>query len=110
MSREATMYSYQECGEVSKASPEPDDIDGMCAIYPIADDPGECRAAGLTRGVLLVGGGGRRGSRACGALPLIGPRCSSWSCSGGDRVGAARDELNGLAGLRARACSRSRRP
>lgn len=41
---EATMYNYQECGETKKASLETDDVqDGVCLIYPIVDDPGECK-------------------------------------------------------------------
>lgn len=41
--REATMYNYQSPGETKKRTPEQDDIDGVCAIYPLADDPGSCR-------------------------------------------------------------------
>jgi hypothetical protein len=43
---EATMYNYQDCGETKKASPEQDDIAGVCAIYPLADDPNECEPVG----------------------------------------------------------------
>ncbi|MGE0400630.1 MAG: hypothetical protein AB7T06_28225, partial [Kofleriaceae bacterium] len=39
---ESTMYNYQDCGETKKASLEQDDIDGICAIYPTAEDPGTC--------------------------------------------------------------------
>jgi hypothetical protein len=36
------MYNFQSCGETAKATPEPDDIAAVCAIYPLADDPGTC--------------------------------------------------------------------
>jgi hypothetical protein len=39
---EATMYNFQDCGESSKASLSQDDIDSMCRIYPIEDDPKTC--------------------------------------------------------------------
>jgi hypothetical protein len=44
---EATMYNFQDCGETKKASLEADDIEGICAIYPAADDPGACTAPEL---------------------------------------------------------------
>lgn len=40
--RDATMYPEQNCGETKKASLTDDDIDGICAAYPIDDDPGTC--------------------------------------------------------------------
>jgi hypothetical protein len=47
--REATMYNNQDCGETKKATPEADDIAGVCAIYPLPAAPGECRPAQLKR-------------------------------------------------------------
>ncbi|MBS1119497.1 MAG: peptidase and matrixin and adamalysin [Deltaproteobacteria bacterium] len=41
---ETTMYNFQECGETKKADLSPDDIAGICAIYPISADPGVCEA------------------------------------------------------------------
>ncbi len=41
---EATMYNYQDCGEVKKGSLEADDLAAICAVYPLADDPGQCEA------------------------------------------------------------------
>jgi hypothetical protein len=43
--REATMFNFQDCGETKKASLTPDDINSMCVVYPIADDPGTCGTA-----------------------------------------------------------------
>lgn len=43
---DATMYPTQSCGETEKASLSMDEIDAMCAVYPIADDPGTCGSAG----------------------------------------------------------------
>ncbi len=39
---EATMYNFAYPGEVSKRSLEPDDRAGLCAAYPIAEDPNVC--------------------------------------------------------------------
>jgi MYXO-CTERM domain-containing protein len=49
---DATMYAYQEppeagVPETKKATLEQDDIDAFCAAYPIAADPGTCRATVL---------------------------------------------------------------
>jgi hypothetical protein len=41
--REVTMYNYAEPGETKKRTPETDDIEGICAIYPKASDPGVCK-------------------------------------------------------------------
>ncbi|MEZ4366325.1 MAG: hypothetical protein R2939_08540 [Kofleriaceae bacterium] len=63
---DATMYNFQACGEVSKASLSPDDIAGACAIYPAADDPDACEPA------TLGGGGGCCDARgAGGGGPLL---------------------------------------
>ncbi len=51
---EATMFNYQECGEESKATLEPDDIAGICAIYPLADNPNECSEVSDRRGCCAV--------------------------------------------------------
>jgi hypothetical protein len=42
----ATMYNFQECGEVKKETLEADDIAAVCGIYPIATDPGTCEPVG----------------------------------------------------------------
>jgi hypothetical protein len=43
---EATMYNFQECGETSKASPEDDDVDAICTVYPRNEDPESCARVG----------------------------------------------------------------
>lgn len=43
---EATMYNFQDCGETKKATLSQDEVNSMCAIYPIADDPKTCGAVG----------------------------------------------------------------
>jgi MYXO-CTERM domain-containing protein len=48
---EATMYPFQDCGETKKETLEPDDISGICTIYPTAKDPKTCAPVGS-------GGGG----------------------------------------------------
>lgn len=42
---DATMYNFQSCGETTKESLSPDDIQSMCAIYP-AGQPHSCAAPG----------------------------------------------------------------
>lgn len=42
---DATMFNYSQSGEIHKATLEPDDVEGLCAIYPRADDPGLCARA-----------------------------------------------------------------
>jgi hypothetical protein len=46
----ATMYNFQSCGESAKESLSPDDIQAICDIYPIKDDPGSCEAVGKAGG------------------------------------------------------------
>ena len=48
--RDSTMNAFQNCGETAKASPEQDDIDAVCAVYPGAEDPGTCRIPDSTSG------------------------------------------------------------
>jgi hypothetical protein len=43
---ESTMYNFQSCGEMSKASLSPDDIRAICEVYPVAEDPGTCDPVG----------------------------------------------------------------
>lgn len=68
---EATMYNYQDCGEIKKSSLSDDDINAICAIYPTAKDPGTCEPVGGT-----TGGGccsaSRGADRPIGALLLAG--------------------------------------
>jgi hypothetical protein len=69
--REATMFNFQDCGERKKATPEADDIDGICALYPRASDPGECSSPALEdKGCCAVAGS--RSSSPASALPLLG--------------------------------------
>ena len=58
MITEATMYNFQDCGERKKASIEADDINAICTIYPLAEDPGTCDHVGETRRVLQRLGAG----------------------------------------------------
>ncbi len=64
--KDATMYNFQTCGETKKATPEQDDLDAICALYPLGEDPGHCRPVALTTS-------GGCCSTALGAR-LIGPR------------------------------------
>ena len=39
---EATMYNFACCGEIKKRSPEADDVNGYCGIYPSSRNPNQC--------------------------------------------------------------------
>ncbi len=53
----ATMFNFQECGEMKKETLEPDDIAGVCGIYPLAQDPGTCEHVGEDTGCCSAGSG-----------------------------------------------------
>ena len=55
---DATMYNLQDCGEITKATLEPDDIAAVCGIYPRSEDPGACEAVDLTPGGCCSAGPG----------------------------------------------------
>jgi len=44
---DATMFASADPSEIKKRTLENDDISGVCAIYPAADDPGVCEPAGF---------------------------------------------------------------
>jgi hypothetical protein len=84
---DATMYNYENPGEISKRTPEPDDIAGVCSLYPTADDPDVCERVSVDGdGCCSVAGGTAR-----------------------SRGGAAGTILLALAALSALICSRNRR-
>lgn len=66
---EATMYNFQDCGETKKSSLEADDLAAICAMYPIAADPGVCEPVPETGGCCSAGSDSRG---AAGALVLAG--------------------------------------
>jgi hypothetical protein len=47
---EATMYNFQECGEVKKETLAPDDIAAICGIYPTNKSPATCDPVGSSSG------------------------------------------------------------
>lgn len=47
---EATMYNFQECGEMKKETLEADDVAALCVIYPAGEDPGACDPVGEPAG------------------------------------------------------------
>ncbi len=71
---DSTMYNYQGAGEVKKRSLEPDDIAGMCGIYPKAQDPGSCNRVDIDGG-----------SGWCGVAPPAGAgtRFPAWVLAAG---------------------------
>jgi hypothetical protein len=88
---EATMYNYQNSGEIKKRSLEPDDIAGVCDAYPTANDP-KCDSRALDS----CDHGG-----SCSATP---PQNRSGQGQGGARnlmFGAAALLTMGVGGVRA---------
>ena len=47
--KDSTMYNEAPMGQTSKRSPLGDDIKGICAIYPLAQDPNRCEPLMLDR-------------------------------------------------------------
>jgi MYXO-CTERM domain-containing protein len=67
---DATMYNFAAAGDTSKRTLSQDDIDGVCAIYPLASDPKHC-----ARVDTASSGGGcavARGAGPPGGLALLG--------------------------------------
>lgn len=46
----ATMFNYATPGETSKRTPKMDDIAGICAIYPVANNPNKCERPSMSKG------------------------------------------------------------
>lgn len=44
---DATMFAVAQTGETNKRDLAQDDLDGVCAIYPVDEDPGKCKPAGF---------------------------------------------------------------
>jgi hypothetical protein len=80
---DATMYNYQDPGEVKKATVEQDDVDGWCAVYPAANDPGTCIREGET-----VDDGGMC-AVAAGRAPGAGGAAGWWLVAGVVSLAAA---------------------
>lgn len=72
--KDATMYNFQTCGETKKSSPEQDDIDAICDLYPLASGPGKCKRVDIDGGggCCTIAPGARRtaASDAAGGLAL----------------------------------------
>jgi hypothetical protein len=67
----ATMYNYAAPGEISKRSPELDDVAGIVNAYPPANDPGTCKPINLDdykSGGCSIGG---RTSRSLAAIAVL---------------------------------------
>ncbi len=66
-----TMYNFQGDGETTKAELHQDDIDGMCAMYPIAQDPNECARPDLVTGCGCSAPGSREIPRSAVFLVFV---------------------------------------
>jgi hypothetical protein len=90
----SVMYNFAECNEVSKRMPAPDDVNAICAIYPLAQGVPACKRAPIviTKGgcaCSVASAPDAPSARGCGCLLAV--------------AGAT------LAGLRPRMRARSRR-
>jgi hypothetical protein len=66
----ATMYNFAQPGEISKRSPEADDVAGIANAYPPASDPSSCKMTDLNAfktGGCSIGGT----SRSLASLALL---------------------------------------
>jgi len=70
--RDATMYPFQDCAETKKATVEPDDVAGVCAAYPIANDPNECKSPGDAGGCDAGGSSNPAPPLALSAVVVLG--------------------------------------
>jgi hypothetical protein len=68
----ATMFNFQDCGENKKETLEPDDIAGVCGVYPKSADPGTCDPVGEDPGCCNTGSG------PVGPLVLFGFVLLAW--------------------------------
>lgn len=68
--QDATMFAFQEDGELKKSSLEPDDVAGACDAYPIAKDPKQCKRVDVGGDGCGVISGGRGGAGFGGAVVL----------------------------------------
>ena len=89
---EATMYIYSEAGDTQKRDLDPDDVDGVCTIYPASADPPPCPDP-----------------PGDGALCLDGPGGCSCAVPGGPGAAPARLVLLALLALAAIAVASRRR-
>jgi len=67
----ATMYNFAMPGEISKRSPEADDVAGIANAYPPANDPSSCKPTDLNAfktGGCTIGG---RASRSLAAIAVL---------------------------------------
>lgn len=61
--KDLTMYNFAELGETKKRSLEPEDIRGICEVYPIGEEPARCvHGVDLTRSGCRIGAGAAGGS------------------------------------------------
>ena len=63
--RDTTMYPYSVPGETDKRSLSPDDIKGLCAIYPPDQDPKVCAPVDLSQ-------------KGCGCRTIAGTTTPAW--------------------------------
>jgi MYXO-CTERM domain-containing protein len=75
-----TMWAYAQLGELKKRSLEADDVDGICAIYPLGAEPTRCAPFDVPECAPVPGGcscgtGGGTGALGLAALFLaLAPR------------------------------------
>jgi pregnancy-associated plasma protein-A len=53
---DTTMYPFQDCGEIKKATLEADDIQAVCDVYPVSNDPRTCDRVSFSGGCCSASG------------------------------------------------------
>jgi MYXO-CTERM domain-containing protein len=91
--RETTMFPSSMPGDVSKRTLAPDDIDGVCGIYPKANDPGACLPGSSDGGVADAASDGAAadGAPEPDAAPIDGVASSNEGGTAGAADGEASD-------------------
>ena len=113
--RDATMYAFSAPEETKKRTPEADDIDGWCGLYPAASDPMVCAPVEppvmMTPDARVVVDARRVDAGGAGGADAVRPPADGdgggCGCRGGGDGGGAAGALV-LAGLMAWATRRRR--
>lgn len=72
----ATMFPWSMVGEIEKRSLEADDVEGMCAMYPLASDPAACPEPPGTDALCEDD----RGGCSCALAPIGGNSREATAC------------------------------
>ncbi|MCP4601375.1 MAG: matrixin family metalloprotease [Proteobacteria bacterium] len=80
---ESTMAATADTGETSKRKLHSDDIEGLCTLYPIEDDPGKCKEPICGLNLDCV-------PNDCKLMDELNPEAEGRTCASSVVLGAAR--------------------